>query len=267
MRRVTAMATWTPELNKYLSCLLDDVTGTEEMVKTRQDYCMAWDCLRSYTSKGDTYYTGSKAEGLDLVGSDMDYMHDINKAYDIEASESLHDLFMSPRTQKFLMVTDNVPAGFVFLKCVSQIQNRHLFHSLVNINDSMYLSSQLFLSKSPNVEPEGDTRKVQGPSIERWPRYGDKSESGTDHVFSIRCRFWPKSAAEWIDRPRHYGWPSLQDKEKIVEFGCHIVPIGHPTSPMKPLQWRIFFSIAERTLVWSFNHTQVQCYAVMKLIL
>ena len=33
------------------------------------------------------------------------------------------------------------------------------------------------------------------------------------------------------------------------------------------MEWRISFSVAERTLVWSFNHVQMQCYAVMKLIL
>ena len=36
---------------------------------------------------------------------------------------------------------------------------------------------------------------------------------------------------------------------------------------MKEKQWRISFSVAERTLAWSFNHAQMQCYAVMKLIL
>ena len=33
------------------------------------------------------------------------------------------------------------------------------------------------------------------------------------------------------------------------------------------MEWRISFSVAERTLVWSFNHVQMQCYAVMKIIL
>ena len=33
------------------------------------------------------------------------------------------------------------------------------------------------------------------------------------------------------------------------------------------MEWRISFSIAERHLAWSFNHTQVQMYAVLKLIL
>ena len=35
----------------------------------------------------------------------------------------------------------------------------------------------------------------------------------------------------------------------------------------KLAEWRISFSVAERTLVWSFNHIQMQCYAVMKILL
>ena len=33
------------------------------------------------------------------------------------------------------------------------------------------------------------------------------------------------------------------------------------------MEWRISFSVAERTLVWSFSHVQIQCYAIMKIIL
>ena len=60
---------------------------------------------------------------------------------------------------------------------------------------------------------------------------------------------------------------SSHDISSIIEFGCHLVPIGHPHSDTKLTEWRISFSVAERALVWSFNHIQMQCYAVMKIIL
>ena len=53
----------------------------------------------------------------------------------------------------------------------------------------------------------------------------------------------------------------------ITDFGFHLAPIGHPQSGSKLFEWRISFSIAERTLVWSFNQVQMQCYALMKIIL
>ena len=79
--------------------------------------------------------------------------------------------------------------------------------------------------------------------------------------------FWPNEAAEWIHRTRHFEWPTSFDIASITEFGFHLVPVGHPLSDMKTMQWRISFSMAERALVWSFNHVQIQCYALMKIIL
>ena len=86
-------------------------------------------------------------------------------------------------------------------------------------------------------------------------------------MICIRCHFWPKGAVEWKRRLRHFQWPTERDISYIVNFGCHLVPIGHPLSTQKEMEWRISFSVAEKALVWSFNHVQMQCYAVMKIIL
>ena len=107
----------------------------------------------------------------------------------------------------------------------------------------------------------------QGPSLEHWHDAADRSKSGSDNVPSIHCKFWPDIASKWVTRKRQYGWPTSSDITTIVAFGCHLVPIGYPHSDMKLMEWRLSFSIAERTLVWSFNHVQMQCYAVMKIIL
>ena len=102
------MESWTPEHNTYLSYLLDDVTGTEEMVKIRKDYCKIHDCIVSINPKSiNVYFTGSKAEGLNLPGSDKNYMFDINNICDIALSESREDLVRSTRANKLLIVTDN----------------------------------------------------------------------------------------------------------------------------------------------------------------
>ena len=262
------MENWTPEQNLLLSCLLDDVTGTEEMVKMRQDFCKIHDCINSCRSDSvNWYFTGSQAEGLDLPGSDIDFMFEINNAGNIEVSESLQDLVHSTQSNKFLITTDNVPPAFAMLKSVT-VQDPCLprITIMLGINDA-YLGSQQFMSLSPLLESKKGTHRIQGPSVESRTEYHDNSLPGVDQVSSILCKFWPTSAAEWKDRPRHHGWPTQRDKESIEAFGCHLVPVGHPLSTRKSLEWRFSFSIAERTLVWSFNHTQLQCYAVMKLIL
>ena len=267
------MENLTQEENRYLSCLLDDLTGTEEMVAVRKDYCKIDDSLKSCNAEYNIYFTGSKAEGLDLPGSDEDFMEDTNNILDIEVSESTQGFVQSTQINKFLLVTENVRPGFVLLRLRELPLPNQLFQtSLVHLGNNDYLSSQLYVSHFIALAQQdkhdiGYTRKVQGPSIETWTPASDRSKDGDDHVHSIRCNFWPSSAKEWIGRSRQYEWPSSQDKESIIAFGCHLVPIGHPLSTSKSMEWRISFSMAERILVWSFNHTQMQCYAVMKLIL
>ena len=95
----------------------------------------------------------------------------------------------------------------------------------------------------------------------------DTSQSGQDFVPSIHCPFWPDAALEWRSRRRRFGWPCPSDIMSIVDFGFPLVPVGHPNSDTNMMEWRLSFSIAERTLVWSFSHIQMQCYAVMKIIL
>ena len=127
----STMAEWSPEHNTYLSCLLDDVTGSEESVRTRQAFCKISDFITSINPNNvNIHYTGSRAEGLDLPGSDDDYMHDINELCDIEVSESLEYLVRSTRRNKLLIVTDNVPPAFAMLKCVT-LQDPLLLRSAI----------------------------------------------------------------------------------------------------------------------------------------
>ena len=138
------------------------------------------------------------------------------------------------------------------------------------IHTSFRRGSDLFVDKHEIINPNlkgGVQFKRHGPSLEVWSEYEDTSDSGTDNVLSFQCKFWPNESIEWIHRLRNFDWPTPHVISSIVEFGCHLVPIGHPHSDMKGMEWRISFSVAERTLVWSFNHVQMQCYAIMKIIL
>ena len=47
-------------------------------MRIRQDYCRVRDCIKSTGYNINTYYTGSKAERLDLPGSDDGFTLDIN---------------------------------------------------------------------------------------------------------------------------------------------------------------------------------------------
>ena len=158
-RRFPNMVSWTPEDNMFLSCLLDDVTGTEEIVATRKDCCKINDCLMSCNGDNfNIYFTGSKAEGLDLPGSGRDTMFDINNVHDIVVSDSIQDLVQSTRTNKLLVDTDDVPPGFVLLKIYEA-------RTTVKISDDSYFSSQHYPPGLLPILDKSDlcTRKIQGP--------------------------------------------------------------------------------------------------------
>ena len=235
------------------------------------------DCLRSTRANFNFYFTGSAAEGLRLPGSDFDYMFDINNTHCLKVIQSLDEIPDLYQYNVFLICTDNVSPGFSLLQHVNQDATRTIDPVLCAASKSMYglqyLSSDLFtqlnLIQRQNVytHAQGIIYKRQGSSMESRSPYSDDSEPGNDNVPSIHCNFWPNEAAEWIHRSRNFDWPSSLDISSIIDFGCHLVPVGHPLSDMKSMEWRISFSMAERALVWSFNHIQMQCYAIMKIIL
>ena len=269
------MASWTSERSAILSMMLDVVSGTEKIVTTRQDFARVCDCIASCLVKTSPhYFTGSKAEGLDLPGSDEDYMYDINGKYNIRVVQTTQEtrVASSPRTSFLLFSTDGVHPGFALLRWLSPIPHPLLLCASQNLNGLSYLSSSLFTRETqkanqPQADAERTTTCIQGPSIESWDDFMDKSKSGVDNVYSIHCPFWPRGAEEWLHRPRYCGWPTPTDITQITDFGCHVVAVGFPLSSNKTMEWRVSFSIAERILVWSFNHVQIQCYAVMKIIL
>ena len=267
------MSRWSPDRSAILSLLLDEVTGTEEAIAVKQDRCRIVDCFLSSLSEINTnvYFTGSKAEGLDLPGGDVDFMANFKLIDDeIQVVQSMHESHQASTGIVLCICTENTLPGFALLYC-KQIMNHSIYQLVESINGEQYFSSNLLLnymwsnSRKNTLEPP--MARIQGPSIEHWDEYDDKTESGRDFVTSIHCAFWPNGASEWLERPRHFGWPTAHDISAIVNFGFHFVPVGHPNSNTKSIEWRFSFSLAEKTLVWSFNHIQMQCYAVMKIIL
>ena len=222
------------------------------------------------------YWTGSKSEGLDLPGSDMDFMMDGNDLFGIKVIQSLQEYQTESSYTVFYMCTENTPPGFALLRCITPVPNIALITAVQSMNGLQYLSSNLMVdliftafnkcSLDINISVLSKSGR-QGPSVEQWTKYDDITGPGMDNVLSIHCPFWPEEALEWHERPRPFGWPTPHDVSSIVNFGFHLVGIGHPHSRTRLLEWRLSFSLAERTLVWSFNHTQMQCYAVMKIIL
>lgn len=73
-------------------------------------------------------------------------------------------------------------------------------------------------------------------------------------------------AQQWVGRSRT-SWPSSDIISKIILCGVLFVPIDSKGSIQENIEWRISFSIAEKVLIFSFSHTQLLCYALIKIFL
>ncbi|XP_033739208.1 uncharacterized protein LOC117326560 [Pecten maximus] len=134
----------------------------------------------------------------------------------------------------------------------------------VGADDTLYVSSDIYREKC--VKRIAETTRMKAES------HGPSSiltevQHQSDHVYSFVCNSFPREADEWITRTRVYGWPSQELIDKIVQSGCHLVPIGDKCSGDTLLQWRISLVKAEKRLVHSLNHVQFQVYCLLKYFL
>ncbi|XP_052083416.1 uncharacterized protein LOC127720702 [Mytilus californianus] len=239
------------KLNNYLC----EIIGSEDVVKVRRQYYVSLD----YFCERETAFitSGSRSEGLDM-GSDLDIMGLLTFIH-ISQKRSA-DSFLIPNN--FTMETESCKPGFTQLKGHSCY-----YHPLVHMMCAPISEEYVFAS--------GDVRLwilsivnllIKSMATLHGPCISDGVEDGTvDFALCLRCPEWIKQAQPWLKRERY--WPSPKLVSIICEYGILLVPIGCKESPNEHLEWRISFSVAEKHLIFSFTHTQLLCYALMKLLL
>ncbi|XP_070557767.1 uncharacterized protein [Ptychodera flava] len=88
-------------------------------------------------------------------------------------------------------------------------------------------------------------------------------EQTVDGALALVCKEWPSISMKWETRDRK--WPTDDVVRTIMEAGCHIVPKSYPGEGGDDcLQWRLSFSLAERTLAHTFTEKQRMFYLVVK---
>ncbi|XP_052078463.1 uncharacterized protein LOC127716336 [Mytilus californianus] len=151
------------------------------------------------------------------------------------------------------MDTDDVNPGFTLLRVNNTFG---LSPNLVQLNGKYYLSSALVRQEQVISDK---TLSIHGPCI--------SDQNGLIDVAScLHCKTWVSTATKWTTRPSNQ-WPSHNVKQRIIEHGVLFVPIGVKGSPNEDLQWRISFSVGEKLLINTFTHTQLICYALLKILL
>ncbi|KAJ8311717.1 hypothetical protein KUTeg_011072 [Tegillarca granosa] len=209
------MENFSSRLWTHLSVIL----GTEEEVYIRRRIFALANSINKHLDKFRVIYCGSRAEGLSLPESDIDQM-DVNG--NISVSENPTDLDIDK-----VMITRDIKPGFGKLRCSNSQKNKLYFgDGLIQTQDGLFLSSLFsrddFLRQMLNHFP---CAVAHGPCLSIQERL----TVDLDLLRCFSCK-WPQIASEWIDRRRHYGWPSSDLIQHIVQDGCLLISIGNPNS-------------------------------------
>ncbi|XP_063409072.1 uncharacterized protein LOC134692546 [Mytilus trossulus] len=205
-------------------------------------------------NKKETVITsGSIGEGLDMRGSDFDIMFVTKFVEVIENVQPDFDI----RRPYLSMDTDDVKPCYTLLRLDYSRDSFRLFQLCEEHYGKRYFSSALCKGNMLLLLKEGN--QIHGPCI--------SDRNGVfDHAFSLHGKTWISSAVNWITRSGS-SWPSHNVIQSIIKHGVLFVPIGVHGSPKEDLEWRVSFSVAEKLLINTFTHTQLMCYALLKIIL
>ncbi|KAK3093328.1 hypothetical protein FSP39_014155 [Pinctada imbricata] len=233
-----------------LSTRLSYLFGTEEDVALRRQLVLLREISINYYSREGNQHvicSGSLGEGVAYPKSDDDQMFSqMNFRVVMTNREATQD-------GDALMVPSESSPGYCRLLIVSGSYPDNVIHI---IHERPFVSSSLW------KQHFAITQYIHGPCQSETIGYQE-----FDYAVCIPCNTWPDTGNDWITRDRPNDWPSCEMIRRILHNGCHVVPIGDPDSPFADHEWRISFSVAERTLMHSFNQTQFLVYNLLRLTL
>jgi hypothetical protein len=280
-----------------LNSFLDNIELSEDDIKSRVSLFSYLEALAGAVDYQpdfqQTSITGSTMDGVYWKGyeSDLDTMVRLSYVAVVENG----DQDVSVKGPVFEMVHENVHPGYTRLKLIKDgpREENNIFATApdgaksfcVKENGEYFLSaykmkyaSNLYLhvpekpqwvvqsSYAYGVEwPDDEELLEHGPAI-CFSDHSKEDEPPSDMVPSFTCPNWPSKAMEWVTRKRTH-WPSAEILETLVKQGCRVVPVGFRGSPNKQVEWRISFTLTERSLIRTFNNTQYKCYALLKMLL
>ncbi|XP_071124303.1 uncharacterized protein [Mytilus edulis] len=229
--------------------LCQNIVGTEEHVKTLRLMNNVRDNLQS-NNMLTLITSGSFGEGLQMRGSDLDIMAVWNQINICEDTP----IYFNAEKVYFTMEMEDTQPGFTKLRLVHGYVPSILTYC-DEIDRGYYFSNFSFKQRSFC----GSLSTIHGPCI--------SDENGIcDLAYCLNSKLWIMPAKLWITRSNN-SWPRHDLKQDIVKHGVLFVPVGMKGSTQEELEWRISFSVGEKLLIYSFTHTQLLCYALLKVLL
>ncbi|XP_069107323.1 cyclic GMP-AMP synthase-like receptor 2 [Argopecten irradians] len=184
---------------------------------------------------------------------------------DIKASKPLFSTKSDFGYTEFLLENGPFP-GYKYLKLIGIVDNVVLCTQTFSGCEYLRNYHSLFSTTDSKLQFE-----IHGPALNRvytLQLSNNKTFSvNKDLVPVIYCRFLPADYDEWCNRNRNHNWPPPWIIEATKKQGCLLVGVGHPASDTPAIEWRLSLSKTEFLLTKSFNHVQMKCYVMMKLVL
>ena len=259
-------------ISRSLYAVLCKIIGSDEEVYIRRTATNLRDDIirmeKEWTNE-DSFpcYSGSKAEGLRFKSSDEDWMFVYRniKVVPPHSYTTLYDI-----NTELLMMDDGITKpGFTLLRMLEKDNHlvfKYLNESYLTVTVTMlngcYLSSKLWREGLAQSRKHLHTVFLHGPCTS-----GFIENQEYDWAHCLKCDVWPENARSSIQTLYKCSWPSKDILQAMVSDGVLFVPIGAKQSPFEHIEWRISFSLAEKRMIHSMNHTQFLCYGLLKLFL
>ena len=249
-------------ISRGLYMIVNQELGSEEIVRQRREKHAIVDGMYSCVGSLILNTSGSKAEGLDMKSSDIDWMF---WDRDISFVETYTQLIAMQNKSDIILVMDTSIAspGFTLLK-IGKIDQIFpiISYALVDMFNDRYLSSM----KYKHFFHQKSSYELHGPCLSG--RIGELFQF--DYAYCLHSPFWPSQARQCIKRLYECGWPSRKTIKTIVDNGFNAVPIASKIYRFREaadMEWRLSFSLAEKSLIHAMNHPQFLCYGLLKIFL
>ncbi|XP_052068523.1 uncharacterized protein LOC127707812 [Mytilus californianus] len=237
--------------------LLCHVCGSPHVTDgTRLLYKVLDDCTKisfQYTNIS----SGSRAEGVHIPECDYDIMTILEQIVVCDESSIVDDSKPS-----LICNTENSYPGFAHLIIPPGSHYSEDLNRIWGVKSvcGPVVSNSRFKEYFMNNYRDNNIR-IHGPCI-------SPDDDTVDHLFYFRSKTWPTISSQWLYRVAGREWPTTDVVAEILDQGILIVPIGSKFGAEEdcPTEWRLSFSLAERELIHSWNHTQLLCYIFFKYI-
>ena len=206
--------------------------------------------------------TGSLSEGVQN-GNDKDVMTVIQRFIVVESIEQVPADYSD-----YVLIIDQTECKpcFTRLKLLRKPPEHALSesHYFTEYNGELYLNRLKLMNKATKhyktymYHENNEDAPLHGPAL----LVEEVGDTDMDFVPCLKMPSWPSFGKDALSRIMHSC--SVETRNKIESEGCHLVGVPHPQSAKPEIEFRISFSIAEKSMIRTWTTKQIKVYYLCK---